>query len=111
LISHPNLVRKIASEWCPFCTLKSRVYSSVWANTDSQCGKFYEKCNNTCVDSLMHRLGLASERTKHKDCRENCTLETVRFHSEKHVKAPFDLRFLEKGFRCSLPDQGMNLFQ
>jgi hypothetical protein len=38
-------------------------------------------------------------------------LETAKFHSEKHVKAPFDLCFLERGFHCNLPDQGMNWCQ
>jgi len=59
----------------------------------------------------MHRLELAYEGTKHKDSRTNCTLETAKPHSEKHVKAPFDLCFLERGFHCNLSDQGMNWCQ
>jgi hypothetical protein len=42
---------------------------------------------------------------------QSCTLGTVKLHSEKHVKAPFVLCFLERGFRHYLPDQGMNWSQ
>ena len=39
---------------------------------------------------------------------QSCTLGTVKLHSEKHVKAPFVLCFLERGFHHNLPDQGLN---
>jgi len=57
----------------------------------------------------MHRLELASLGTKHKDSRTNCTLETAKLYSKKHVKAPFDLCFLERGFHCNLPNQGIRV--
>jgi hypothetical protein len=36
------------------------------------------------------------------------TFETVKFHSGKHLKAPFVPCFLEEGFHYNLPAQGMS---